>query len=75
MIEYLTEPYEVIDKPLWWHEKGLRQTASGYGNKLTTSRCVRLPDGRIRRIYCTIWSNIGTCWVILNKKRLIVRDY
>lgn len=68
-IEYLAEPYEIIDAPLWWHEKGLSQTRSGYGTKLTSRRKVRLPDGRTRRIYVTCFSNAGTAWVILDGKR------
>ena len=73
MQKYLEQPYEIIDKPLWWHKRGLSETASGYGKKLTSSKCIKLPDGRIRRIYVTIYSNIGTAWIILNKEQLIVR--
>ena len=72
-IEYLEEPYELIDRPLWWHLKGLSQTASGYGSKLTTSRCVRLPDGRVRRVYAICWSNAASCYVTLNGKRVFLR--
>ena len=72
-LEYLSEPYEVLDRPLWWHKQGLSQTASGYGRKLTSSRCVRLPDGRVRRIYVTCFSNCGTAWITLNGRMVIVR--
>lgn len=72
-IKYLEGPYELVDRPLWWHLKGLSQTRSGYGSKITSSRCVKLPDGRQRRIYVTIWSNAGTAWIILNNEKLIVR--
>lgn len=71
----LDEPYEVIDRPLWFHLRGLQQTASGYGRKLTSSRCVVLPDGRTRRVYVTIFSNAGTAWIVLDGKRRIIRDY
>lgn len=70
----LDEPYEVIDRPLWFHLQGLQQTATGYGRKLTSSRCVTLPDGRVRRIYITIYSNAGTAWIVLDGKRRIIRD-
>ena len=72
-LEYLAEPYEFIDRPLWFHRAGLSQTATGYGSKLTSARCVKLPDGRIRRVYITQWSNSGTAWINLDGKRLIVR--
>ena len=36
--EYKVLAYDlpIIDSPLWWHERGLMQTATGYGRKLTT---------------------------------------
>ena len=71
--EYLPDPYEFLDRPLWWHLRGLTQTASGYGAKLTSSRCVRLPDGRVRRVYITQWSNAGTAWITLNNRRVYLR--
>lgn len=69
-IEYLPEPYEIIDRPLWWHNAGLSQTASGYGRNLTSRRCVKLPDGRVRRIYITHFCNAGSAWIIVDKRRL-----
>lgn len=54
--------YPLFDAPLWWHEKGLQQTASGYGLKLTTRYKV-LFAGRFRRVYCTQISNAGSLWV------------
>lgn len=68
-MEYLEEPYEIVERPLAWQRAGLQQTASGYGSKLTSSRCVVLPDGRVRRIYVTCWSNAGTAWIVLDGKR------
>lgn len=37
-MEYLTEPYDIIDRPLWWHKQGLTQTASGYWRKLVLDK-------------------------------------
>jgi hypothetical protein len=73
-IQYLEEPYEFIDRPLWWHKQGLSQTRSGYGMKLTSRRIVRLPDGRKRRVYITQISNAGSAWITLGGKRLYLRD-
>jgi hypothetical protein len=73
-IAYLERPYELFDAPLPWQEAGLQQTASGYGRKLTSHRCVRLPDGRVRRVYVTCFSNSGSCWITLDKRVLFLRD-
>ena len=57
---------ESKDKLLWWQEKGLQFTATGYGRKIPTSKMVRLPGSkRWRRVYCCIYSNIGTCYVTM----------
>ena len=71
---YFDEEYSIEDRPLWWHLKGLSQTASGYGKKLTSSRVLRLADGRVRRVYVTIYSNAGTAWIVLDGQRRIIRE-
>jgi hypothetical protein len=73
--EWLGVPseYTLIDRPLWWHLRGLQQTASGYGSKLTSSRVVKLADGRERRVYVTCWSNSGTAWITLDGQQYVVR--
>ncbi len=59
------EDLEHKREPLWWHKQGLSPTASGYGRKLATDLMVKLPDSpRWRRVYCCIFSNIGTCYVL-----------
>jgi hypothetical protein len=70
----LDGPYEIVDAPMWWHLRGLSETASGYGKRLNSGRLVKLPDGRTRRMYVTIFSNIGTCWIVLDGARRIIRD-
>lgn len=51
-------------KLLWWQEKGLSYTSTGYGRRIPTTWMVKLPDSRRwRRVYCCIFSNIGTCYV------------
>ncbi len=72
-INYLDDPYELVERPLWWHKQGLSQTATGYGSKLTSSRCVKLPNGKTRRIYITCYSNAGSAWITLNGKKLFLR--
>lgn len=74
-LTYLTGPYTVVDDPLPWQRAGRQQTASGYGRKLTTTRVVITPDGRRHRVYLTIYSNSGTCWIVLHRQSfVIVRD-
>jgi len=64
---------ESKDAPLWWQLRGLSYTASGYGRKIPTSRMVRLPgDPRWRRVYCCVFSNIGTCYVTKGKDWIVI---
>lgn len=60
-------PFETVSVPvkksiLWWQEKGLQQTATGYGRKLTTPYMVQW-EGRWRRVYCCQFSNAGTLYI------------
>jgi hypothetical protein len=48
--------------PLWWHEKGLSFTASGYGSRIPTPYMVKF-NNRWRRVYCRIYSNNGTLYI------------
>jgi hypothetical protein len=63
----------LLDRPLWWHVQGLSYTASGYGAKIPTRGMVHY-QGRDRRIYCTIYSNSGTCWIVVKGRKHIVSD-
>jgi hypothetical protein len=60
-------------KPLWWQEKGLSYTASGYGRKIPTVYQVRI-RGRWRRVYCYVFSNAGTCYVESGRDWIVVTD-
>ena len=53
---------EAIEKPLCWQEKGLSFTATGYGKRIPTRYMVR-HNGKFRRVYCAIYSNVGTCYI------------
>lgn len=57
--------------PMWWHKKGLQETASGYGSKLNTGYKTKY-NGRLYRVYCCIWSNIGSLYIISKGKRLYI---
>ena len=48
--------------PLWFHERGLQETASGYGRKLHTPYMLCVGK-RLYRVYCCIFSNSGTRYI------------
>lgn len=70
--------FAIVNYPLAWQEQGLRQTASGYGKKLLTTRGVMIPTGKgghvFRRVYVTQYSNAGSAWVIWQGRKLFLRD-
>ena len=65
---------ETIDdftiKSMWWQDAGKQYTASGYGAKIPTRYMVKVnKENRWRRVYCIIYSNCGSLYVIINKER------
>ena len=62
---------QVQSAPLWWQERGLQYTATGYGSKIPT-RYKAFVHGKFRRVYCRVFSNAGTCFVMLGKEKQIV---
>lgn len=62
---------ELIDAPLWWQERGLQQTASGYGSKLTSSYKIRF-GGRDYRLYVTCYSNAGSTWFTVKGRKIFI---
>lgn len=62
---------DLILCPLEWQKKGLRETASGYGKKLTTQYKVR-HQNKMRRVYCHIFSNVGSLYVIIKGHRFYI---
>jgi hypothetical protein len=59
---FLTISVPVVSKPLWWQEKGLSYTASGYGPRIPTRYMVKV-NNKWQRVYCCIYSNIATCFI------------
>ena len=57
--------------PMRHHEAGLSWTASGYGKRIPTQHMVKF-NGRWRRVYCCVYSNIGTLYIGNLKESLIV---
>lgn len=56
--------------PLWWHDQGLHQTATGYGSKLTSPYKVRFL-GRWYRVYYTCYSNVASHWIVARGEKYL----
>ena len=44
---------------------------TGYGSKIPTQYMVFV-ENKWRRVYCRVYSNIGTLYVLINKERVII---
>lgn len=62
---------EFKDELLEWQKKGLMYTRTGYGKKIPTQYKANY-NNRWYRVYCTIYSNVGTCWIQSKGKQLVV---
>jgi hypothetical protein len=56
---------------LWWQERGFSFTATGYGSRIPTPHMVKF-NGRWRRVYCRIFSNIGALFIGHGENRFTV---
>lgn len=65
---------ELIEKPMWYHKRGLSQTATGYGKKLNTGLMIHF-ENRLRRIYCHCFSNVGTCYILVKGETIIIQAH
>ena len=54
--------YDAKYAPMAHHLAGLAWTASGYGARIPMPYMVRV-NGKWRRVYCRIYSNIGTLFI------------
>ncbi len=62
----------VMVRELPWQKMGLSYTATGYGSKIPTRYMVRTIDQKWRRVYCAVFSNVGTTYVMHGKDKTIV---
>lgn len=62
---------DVIDAPLWFHTRGLMQTATGYGSKLKTPYKVR-HNGKLKRVYYACYSNVSALYILQGKEKLTI---
>ena len=62
---------DLIEAPMWWHLRGLTQTATGYGRKLNTGRKINF-NGRAYRLYATCFSNNASVWFTVRGVKISV---
>jgi hypothetical protein len=65
------EKNQLVYSPLDWQRRGLQQTASGYGKKLTNSSKISF-EGKLYRLYTTIFSNVGSTWFTVKGREIFV---
>ena len=64
---------DLIERPLWFHKRGLMETATGYGRNLRTRYMIRY-NNKLYRVYCCIYSNTGTCYIRTVKGDIIINE-
>lgn len=68
-------PLAGSERPLEWQRRDLTYTATGYGTKIPTRKVVRWSDGKVRRVYCDIYSNIGSCYCMIHGCKVSVEGF
>lgn len=73
IIQYIDyEDKDLLYSPLWYHKKGIMQTATGYGPKLTTVNKIR-HNGRQYRVYASCFSNVASLYILTKQGKLYLR--
>lgn len=62
---------QAFHAPMPHHLRGLLYTRTGYGKKIPTEYTVKY-NRRYYRVYCCIFSNVGTCYITSKGTDLIV---
>ena len=65
---------EFIDAPMWYHNKGLMQTATGYGHKLNTGKKA-LVGNKAYRVYAICYSNVACLYIIIQGVKIYVDSW
>ena len=68
-------PLAMSDRMLEWQRRGAQFTATGYGTKIPTSKVIKWSDGKVRRVYCNIYSNAGSCYCMINGCKVSVDGF
>jgi len=56
---------------LWWQKRGLMYTSTGYGRKIPTQHMIKWGN-KWQRVYCCIYSNCSTCYILQGKDWIVV---
>ena len=74
-MEYLKNKYgqdydvnDLILCELKWQKRGLMQTATGYGNKLTTRYKLK-HNSRLYRVYAASFSNCASYYIVIKGEK------
>lgn len=62
---------ELIYAPLDWQKRGLSETTSGYGSRLTHPYKINF-NGREYRLYVTQYGNSGSVWFKAGGRKIFV---
>ena len=68
-------PMAEAERQLDWQIRGLQYTATGYGTKIPTSKVIKWSDGKVRRVYCDIYSNAGSCYCMIHGCKVSVEGF
>ena len=68
-------PMSEQDRPLEWQKRGLTYTATGYGTKIPMRKVIKWSDGKVRRVYCDIYSNAGSCYCMIHGCKVSVEGF
>ena len=68
-------PLAMSERLLEWQRLGLQYTATGYGTKIPTSKVIAWSDGKVRRVYCDIYSNSGSCYCMIHGCKVSVDGF
>ena len=68
---YTQDTADLLHSPLVWQERGLQQTATGYGKKLTSQYKISY-CGKLYRLYNTCYSNVASTWFVCRGKKIFV---
>lgn len=68
-------PMAEAERLLEWQRLGMQYTATGYGTKIPTSKVIKWTDGKVRRVYCDIYSNVGSCYCMINGCKVSIEGF
>ncbi len=62
---------ELVYSPPEWMRRGLQESRTGYGARLNSGLKIHY-NGKLYRLYTTIYSNNGTTWFTVKGRKICV---